>query len=313
LDIVGILESSISQLPNGEYTLGLHAILRHIRAAIRHLERDSGTDPDCYTDAIYRTNQAFEGSLKEAYRVLADKDPADRRIFDIESYIIDNKIVRKRVSEQIKRYRQDYRNPSTHDYKLDFDYDEALLAIFSVCGFAKLLVNQISERLAFNLAASQTTVKISEKLNSQQITKFIGEILVDFCNTNAQNYSLATSEFDGALAGLFSAAGFEVFLDDETERSWDVVLRYEEHTAVIETRHGSLSSEVTTILPIHFVAAGMNEQGLNIGFVVLLSDDTAGPYRSHHLKDFEQDEVHVVSKFTEEQIRNLIPGFWSFV
>ena len=101
--------------------------------AANHLKRGSDTaDDTAFTDAIYRANQAFEGSLKEAFRVVAAKDPEKVRPFDIENFLQENSILRGRVLEQMSRYRPEWRNPSTHDYQLDFDEDEALLAIVSV-------------------------------------------------------------------------------------------------------------------------------------------------------------------------------------
>lgn len=121
--------------------------------AANHLRRGAETSDDsAFTDAIYRTNQAFEGSLKEAYRVLAGKNPDQARPHDIETFLQGQAFLRKRVLEQMSRYRMEWRNPSTHDYKLDFDEDEALLAIVSVCAFAVVLIDQVAEKVSFDRA-----------------------------------------------------------------------------------------------------------------------------------------------------------------
>jgi hypothetical protein len=72
-------------------------------------------DETAFTDAIYRTNQAFEGSLKEAYRVLTGKNPLKLRPFDIETFFQEQRILRSRVLAQFSNYRTEWRNPATHD------------------------------------------------------------------------------------------------------------------------------------------------------------------------------------------------------
>jgi hypothetical protein len=152
-------------LPQGEHTIGLRSVLQHIQVALNHLARGQNTgDETAFTDAIYRTNQAFEGSLKEAYRVLTGKDPSTTRPFDIENRFQAEKLLRPRVLSQFTTYRRDWRNPSAHDYRLDFDEDEALLAIVSVCAFAIVLVDQVAEKLGFDSAkrAAQPVATVKE-------------------------------------------------------------------------------------------------------------------------------------------------------
>ena len=137
MNLVETLQKKIEVLGAGEYVPGLRAVLMHIETAFKHLSRGQRTDDQAaFTDAIYRTNQAFEGSIKEAYRVLAGQDPTKTRPFDIENYLEKNSVFRTRVLNQISSYRKEWRNPSTHDYKLDFDESEAFLAIVSVSALA---------------------------------------------------------------------------------------------------------------------------------------------------------------------------------
>jgi hypothetical protein len=137
MDVQSILIGKVSKLPDGEHSEGLKAVLLHIESAVRHFRRgQQESDETYFTDAIYRCNQAFEGSIKEAYRVLASKNPDKITPAEIESFLASGDILRKRVLDQFTNYRREWRNPSTHDYKLDFDEDEALLAIVSVAVFA---------------------------------------------------------------------------------------------------------------------------------------------------------------------------------
>jgi hypothetical protein len=60
-----------------------------------------------------------------------------------------NQVFRPRVLALFTNYRKEWRNPAAHDYKLDFDESEALLACVSVAAFACLVSDQIAEQLAF--------------------------------------------------------------------------------------------------------------------------------------------------------------------
>lgn len=181
-DILAILASRIGALPAGDHTLGLTAVLAHARVAASHFERGrTQADDSAFADAIYRANLAFEGGLKEAYRVLAGKDPAKTTPFEIENYLKQRKILRQRVQIQLSRYRSEWRNPSTHDYRLDFDEDEALWAIVSVAALAIVLADQIAEALAFQAALARP-VPIGAGEVTGTLGKRIAELLLRFNN-----------------------------------------------------------------------------------------------------------------------------------
>lgn len=150
MDIIATLRHKIERAGAGDHTLGLMAMLAHVEVAYRHLKRgQKDADESAFTDAVYRTNQALEGGLKEAYGVLAKKKSLDKsRIFDIEQYFSQSNTFRKRVLDQFTNYRQEWRNPSTHDHKLDFSDSEAFLAIVSVTAFSCLLVDEMASQLA---------------------------------------------------------------------------------------------------------------------------------------------------------------------
>ena len=119
MDLVDTLRSKIDRLSDGNHTTGLQSILSHIEVAFRHLNRgQSVNDESAFTDVIYRCNQAFEGSIKEAYRVLTNQDPQRTTPFQIETYLENEQIFRDRVLAQFTNYRKEWRNPSTHDYNL---------------------------------------------------------------------------------------------------------------------------------------------------------------------------------------------------
>ena len=87
MDIVEKLKIAVAVLPEGEHTPGMSAIVRHVENSIRHYERaEKEKDEDAYTDCIYRTNQAYEGSLKEAYRIFSGVKPERKTLNEIETY-----------------------------------------------------------------------------------------------------------------------------------------------------------------------------------------------------------------------------------
>src|SRR5437764_425266 len=98
MDVQSILASKISKLSSGDHSAGLDAVRLHIDSAVRHFKRgQQDGDETCFTDAIYRCNQAFEGSIKEAYRVLALKNPEKVAPAEIEAFLASGKVLRKRV------------------------------------------------------------------------------------------------------------------------------------------------------------------------------------------------------------------------
>ena len=214
---------------------GLKAVLLHIETAFRHLSRGQDFDDDtAFTDAIYRANQAFEGSIKEAYRVLATQDPAKKRPFDIENYLEQNNTFRSRVLSQLTTYRTEWRNPSTHDYKLDFDESEAFLAIVSVSAFACLLLEQIAERLSFNKSQSEAEAQksrlaanLAETQNADLLVRTT-ELLAQFClrqfPQRASPAKQSEAQVIGALHGFLSSAAPE--LKVQTEARLDAAKSY---------------------------------------------------------------------------------------
>ena len=217
MDLLRILRSKIDVLEEGDYIPGLRAVLLHIETASRHLLRgQEQEDETAFTDAIYRTNQAFEGSLKEAYRVLAEQDPERKRPFDIENFFEQNSIFRQRVLAQFTNYRTEWRNPSAHDYKLDFDESEAFLAIVSVAAFACLVLDQVTGKLSYLQAKTEADTKqveIQERLASVEDSDLLNrtaQILREFSHQqssfNTDRSKRTEVQVIGQLAGFFASA-----------------------------------------------------------------------------------------------------------
>lgn len=233
MDLVDTLRKKIVILEDGDYIPGLKAVLLHIETAFRHLSRGQESDDDtAFTDAIYRTNQAFEGSVKEAYRVLAGQDPEKKRPYDIENYLEQNRIFRSRVLIQLTIYRTEWRNPSAHNYKLDFDESEAFLAIVSVSAFACLLLDQIAERLAYTRSEAeaeaqkaQLTANLVQTMNADLLAR-VTYLLTQFCaihmpSATASSGKPTESQVIGALHGFLASVAPELSVQTDARLDAD--------------------------------------------------------------------------------------------
>jgi hypothetical protein len=235
MDIAEKLRLAVKELPEGDHTPGLTAIVRHVEAAIRHYDRaGSSDDEDAYTDCIYRTNQVYEGSLKEAYRILSGEVQPRKTLFDIERYFYGDAKIRSRVLQQMARYREDYRNPSTHDYKLDFDENEAMLAILSVSAFAKLLVAQMKAKLEADALRNDPAFKPATKVQPKSATlsdfaELLAHSLHYFLNDDFSTSTLASREPLALVAAFLEKSGLQVtrnvyMQSDSDWFEWDMIV-----------------------------------------------------------------------------------------
>lgn len=150
MDLLQQIKTKLASDPHWAPSPGLKSVLTHVEVAERyHLRAHAERDEHLYTDVIYRTNHAYEGILREAYELLAGK-PADKlSTYEIEDYLLANSVLRARVADLLKNYRQHWRNPSTHDHQLFFSEQESFLAIVNVCAFVSILLDQMLERVAY--------------------------------------------------------------------------------------------------------------------------------------------------------------------
>jgi hypothetical protein len=275
MDLTEVLRSRLDTIASGEHTIGLRAVLQHISVAVSHFERGQKTGDDtAFTDAIYRTNQAFEGSLKEAYRVIAERDPATIRPFDIENFLQNQNLLRPRVLAQFSTYRKEWRNPSAHDYRLDFDEDEALLAIVSVSAFAIVLIDQISEKLSFEKARATAVDSIPVKA-SVPLADQIAEALQAFRwqrPTEDTGLVPRSSDLIGAIGGYLLAVLPNVRIDTDVrigdERA-DLIVSRDSERAIVEVKRNrsfflGRSTDVSRLLG-YLEISGI-EQGVLYGF-----------------------------------------------
>ncbi len=293
MDIQDILDIKIRGIPPGPHDAGLRAVKSHIDAAVRHFLRGQ-TEPDetLFTDVIFRCNQAFEGSIKEAYRVIAGKDPDHVRPFDIEKFFSEGNLLRQKVLDQFTRYRQEWRNPSAHDYTLDFDEDEALLAIVSVTTFAIVLCDQIDSRIAFDATAAATpadTISIQQK--NKPLLELVTERVLAFAKThidpNGNTGSPAHDYYrlEGALAGYLSSDLAQVpGLSVEQNKRFasseaDIVVNRGIEKVVIELKRTStkLSNRIVVLRAVTQVALYLHEEDV-AGAVILVHSPAVKEY-----------------------------------
>jgi hypothetical protein len=299
MDLVDTLRKKIDLLEEGEHTQGLEAVLLHIKTAFRHLSRGQESDDDtAFTDAIYRTNQAFEGSIKEAFRVLTGQNPAKKTPNEIESYLEQKDIFRNRVLNQLTTYRTEWRNPSTHDYKLDFDESEAFLAIVTVSAFACLLFDQITEQLAYKRSQAETEAQkgslaanLAKTLNADLLSQ-VANLLTEFCArhmvSTKKSSRVTEPQVVGALHGFISSAAPDLEiqtqfrLDAGKPFRADILVTKDKENVVIELKHNLVRLEYQSLISQFEKQMVIN--GIKSGVLLLLPD---GP------KDMKRTESFV--------------------
>jgi len=284
-------------LQEGDYSPGLKAVILHIETAFGHLSRgQTKNEETAFTDAIYRTNQAFEGSIKEAYRVLTGKDPARQRPYDIEQYLEKEKVFRSRVLSQFTNYRTEWRNPSAHDYKLDFDESEAFLAIVSVSAFACLLFDQIAEHVAFmgaKDAADDQKSDLRKRLGKtdgnlrDRVIRLITAFAAQKQTGTTPNRRRPEVQVLGALAGFLASAApdinvsIEPRLSSEGFERGDMLLALGADKLLVELKRGHaaanmLYSAVTQVE--HYLLVS----GLRDGVLYFYSDEPCELQQEDH-------------------------------
>jgi len=184
MDLLKLIRDKCDSFSDPETVQGLGSVTSHIEIAERHLEKGKKGEDYLFTDAIYRANQAFEGSLKEAYRVLTGNQPVKLTPYEIEKYLEENSILEERVLSLFTNYRKEWRNKSTHDYKLYFSEQEAFLAVVNICAFFNILLDQMIERKAYiqeKLELSKSGIVTPNQIDKSLIEQ-ISQILIKFSN-----------------------------------------------------------------------------------------------------------------------------------
>jgi hypothetical protein len=216
MDTIGIIKNKIEHLTGFGMAKGMPSVLRHIEIAEEYFNRARiEREEDMFTDVIYRTNHAFEGILKEAYTILAEKNPKKITPNEIEKYLQNNNILRPRVMELFKNYRIEWRNPSTHDYQLTFTEQEAFLSIMSVTSFISILLDQMIEKRSFDLVKEKGSSSLESMKKYYEQNKddplsdifpyVISGITREFINNISKEAEPTERQIMGMLSALFQA------------------------------------------------------------------------------------------------------------
>ncbi len=164
MDLLKSIKNKSEFFSDTEEDQGVSSVVSHIEIAERHYESGKKGDDYYFNDVIYRCNQAFEGALKEAYRIITNNDPDKLTPHKIEKYFEQNNVLRERVLYLFTNYRTAWRNKSTHDYKLYFSEQEAFLAIVNISAFINILFDQMIEKRAYDREAAEIKTGHIEKV-----------------------------------------------------------------------------------------------------------------------------------------------------
>lgn len=289
MDLIKRIKQKINKEHFHEIPKGINAILTHIQIAENYFEKAQKEKNEHYfTDVIYRTNHAFEGILKEAYECLEEKDASRSSPYEIENYLANNSVLNDRVMELFTNYRTNWRNPSTHDYKLFFNSQEAFLAIVTVSSFINILLDQIIEYQSFKIQKENIKEFISSKkkeIDDYDKLDFISkasEILKSYSKYFMENFNnyfdLPQAELFGSLTGFISA--FEPQWEISTEKTiesskgritLDIMVVNDNENLIIEvkrnlTRDYSMFFDLTYTV-VEQLESIMYNTGINSGIV----------------------------------------------
>ena len=286
MDLLDLIRTKIATLPDGPHSSGLNAVLSHIDTAYTHLARgQKNNEESAFTDAIYRTNQAFEGSIKEAFGVLTGKALTKMTIFQIEQQLEESKVFTDRVLSQFTAYRKEWRNPSTHDHKIAFQENEAFLAIVSVSAFIKLLVDQIDAHLSFVKAKQEFgSPPIEEAASTHNSVDRIASLFESFFQKQrSQNAGVpieTEAQLLGSLAGYLSSVAPDlkyttgrVIRTPSNTYYVDMIVEDDNGAVIIELKRGKGNSLVERGLDQ--IRSYLSAANANRGMLFLYSDQSS--------------------------------------
>jgi len=259
MDLIKNIENQIVEIKNYGYSTFLDLIYSHLERAKLYF-KNGKDDEHFFNDVIYRTNQAFEGALKEAYKVLVnktDEEVSRKTPNEIEKYLKENTVFKEKVLKQFEIYRQEWRNKSTHDFKFVSDENEALLALINVSSFVYLLFKQILEKLAYNKELKkELNQNIIEKTNEILTTKksFVDtliELLALYTKEKKTDEQQKEVEIIGEINAFLERANKDFQIYREPNYSIgnihirpDFVIEYENEKIVIEVKKKAIKGRL---------------------------------------------------------------------
>jgi hypothetical protein len=281
MDLLREILNKLDTLSGYEGVGGIRAAARHIEVAERHLSRGRhDQDDDAFNDVIYRTNQAFEGMLEEAYAILFAPPAKKPTIHQIEQEFASTGHVSGRVMMALQRYRQEWRNPSTHDHTLLFSEQDALLSILSVSAFATVLLDQIISCVSFRRQKSdleRQKAQVSHAMaiyGEQDFDDQLVTLLMLYAKNmwdDAQVTAANEAELVGGLNGFLTTIDSELSVQQRAlfdNREADLVVMKRNVGAIIEVKRGG-SSGYFLDAASEQVRALLRLADLQLGFVFM--------------------------------------------
>ncbi len=250
---------------------GVRAAVRHIRVAEQWLERArEERNEDYFNDVVYRCNQTFEGMLREAFLASGGKDPTGKlELCKVEEYIKKTHFPR-RILEMVQRYRIEWRNSSTHGYRLFFQEKEALFSIITVSAFAIALLDYMLELGSRNAETTSTSPRRDalrkELIESGRVKSLVKDVLRilllagDDIRRGSAPSHLREVEIIGRVAGIIGSLDPSIVLTRETPLLEDQHLRPD---FLVQREDEALVVEVK--------AAGTGTASLEYGHVQILA------------------------------------------
>jgi len=310
MDLLNEIKRRALEVPESERP-GINAIVRHLEQAERCLLRGREGEDDYFTDVVYRTNHAYEGALKEAYEKLTGKDASQKTPHEIENHLEKSDLLRSRVIDLMRNYRKEWRNPSTHEYELFFNGQEALLAIISVSAFVAVLLDQIVDAIQVREqepAAPTHPVKdpdITEAALHKQVVELIQQFVLERRSTGTSPHT--ERYFEAAIAHYLMASNLqlEVLLEPAIEHGLavirpDMLIRRGNELVVLEIKRMSTKgvSRAATVKQVLFYAAATNAKHAILAFI----PDSAAPLKSK-IGNYKMADstVSVTELFPEEK------------
>jgi len=211
MDLLEVIKSQVKEIVEKDKAIGLNSVITHIERSEHFLKKGiDEKDEQYFTDVLYRTNQAYEGILKESFSILTSENGKQKTPYQIEDHFKEKNIFRERVLDLFTNYRKNWRNKSTHNHDLFFSYSEALLAIVSISSFIHVLLIQIQEKISFDIEKESLKMDdnnaqslIVDYNNLTLIKKVIS--LLDIFVENSLNFIFNSKEVEliGALSAFF--------------------------------------------------------------------------------------------------------------
>jgi hypothetical protein len=182
------------------------------------------------------------------------------------------------VNVAVTRYRQEWRNTSTHDHTLLFSEQDAILAIVSVSAFAVVLLNQVIETL--NFKKKKAAVEAQRAEFSAELAKYRDLDFERGLVTLVQAFAATLQTDDSALHVATEAeilgqlAGFLAALDPSLRISLAMQIGNREFDLVVERGSERAAIELKRTGTTQFLRAAANQVGAmianaNIPFAVL--------------------------------------------